>query len=198
MFGVAKMRSRDLIGEYLAAMRAMTLEDAKALEAQGIPFRAIATVCPAPTRIRFTDATGNRYAPDPSGSPAYVFPVTVVDPESPHLIEDPQPEIAVAVGPIIDLVAISPGNPACWALRIGAAEVIGAVEPQYALFCDPVRVHCSVVGWLRAECQGVVILTQCPDKAAHILREINCIHAEDAKHKVELQALWQGRRRSVQ
>jgi hypothetical protein len=36
-------------------MRAMTLDDARELIAQGIPIQAITAVCPAPTTIRLVD-----------------------------------------------------------------------------------------------------------------------------------------------
>src|SRR5215469_18982285 len=112
-------------------MRRMTLDYVRELLAAGIPIEAIGAVCPAPTTIKFK---GRRYWPDPAGGPAYVFPATAVEPGQPYLLEADDPVWTVAAGPIVDLVAFSPFGPNRWALRTGAAIVLGAIEPQLGLF----------------------------------------------------------------
>ena len=45
------MTSADLLAEYLAAMRTMTLDNARELVGHGISLLTITLVCPAPTRV---------------------------------------------------------------------------------------------------------------------------------------------------
>jgi hypothetical protein len=175
------MRSADLLHEYLAAMRVMTLDDARA-----IPIKACAMVCPAPTCIRLVGGSLARYEPNPGGVVvAHVFPVTTVDPDNPELIESERPDCIVSHGHVIDLCAVHPRTPQYWALRTGAATVLGAIEPQ-GMFCSPVPVYRTPVAWLRAGCRGIVLLTPNALERARILRQIGVLQAEDERHEGEL------------
>jgi hypothetical protein len=174
-----------LIGEYISIIRQMRLEDAMELAEAGIPWRAITQVCPAPARISF-DGSGGRFQIDPTGRWAWVFPACAVDESSPYLIEDPDPDAVIAEGDVVDLIAVDPDTPECWSLRTGAAVVLGAVEDQIFL-PHPVPVWRTPVAWLRAECHGLVLLTDDPSEAGRILRQIDAIIPEDAAHGVQLQ-----------
>jgi hypothetical protein len=167
----------------------MTFGDVHQLIAQGIPIQAITAVCPAPTSIRLVDKAGERYEPDPDGRPAWIFPATVVDPAWPELLEDLEPRDVVACGPIVDLVAFSPHAPRHWALRIGQALALGAIEPQWDRFPLPVPVHRRVVSWLRSGCCGIMLLTRDPHESSRVLRGIEVIQAEDKDHAAELRRL---------
>jgi hypothetical protein len=176
-----------LIKEYLGSMRKMRLEDARQLMQQhGVPLRAIAAVCPAPTRVALDG--DDRYKPNPAGAPAWVIPVCAVDPEMPEIIETDDPLGIVSLGPIVDLLAFHPAAPNRWALRLGLAGALGAIEPQYL---DPVSVpaHRDVTAWLRSGCRGIVLLTRDAFKARRILAQVATIEAEDGQHAAELAAL---------
>ena len=64
---------------------------------------------------------------------------------------------AVCCGPVVDLLALNPAAPGCWALRRGNATVLGAIEPQH---CKPekVPIHRDVTRWLRSDWRGLVLL----------------------------------------
>ena len=60
---------------------------------------------------------------------------------------------------IIDLVAFEPSNPGRWYLRLGQAVVLGRHNARLALFEEsPVFIHATPLDWLRANCQGAVVL----------------------------------------
>jgi hypothetical protein len=172
--------SADLADEYLTYMRQMSWDDAAELEALGIPRRAIGTVAPAPTRIMLNKA-GDRFCPDPAGDDAWCFPVCVADLERSDEVESKDPLRTAARGTVIDLVAFHPCRRHRWALRAGVATVLGAIEPQ-CLWPEPIRVHRDIVGWLQAECDGVVILTKDPNEARRVLLQFQNIVGEDRRH----------------
>jgi hypothetical protein len=180
------MRTAALLSEYLAAMRAMTFPDLQELLVAGISIETVAAVCPARTRIRLKGE--RRYCPDPDGGRAHVFPVTAVDPTRLDLIETDEPAKVVSLGPIVDLMAISIKAPGRWALRVGAAAVLGAVEHQFGLFTDPVPIHRDPLSWLRS-CEGIVLLTGDAHLAGHILRQLTAPQAENPEHKAEIDHL---------
>ena len=181
------MRSSDIRDEYLAAMRRMTLADAHELLAADIPIESVSMLCPAPTRVRLE--AKRRYCPDPDGGRAHVFPVTSVDPARPHAIEADDCRKAISIGHIIDLMAVNIRAPGKWALRIGAATVLGAVEHQHGLFCEPVPIHRDVLDWLCSGCKGIVFLTPDPYERGRILRQLTAPQAGDLEHKAELDRL---------
>jgi hypothetical protein len=185
------MNTAALVREYLVALRQMTLDrDVAELRRHGVTMRSIATVCPAPVKISL-DRSGELYQLDEAGRPAWTFPVCCADPDDPDRIEATDPLMAVAVGPVIDLLAFSPSAPGRWALRRGITTVVGAIEPQY-LDPVPVPVHRDVTDWLRADCRGIVLLTSDRIEAVRLLHQCRAIEAEDAAHAAELRRLLAG------
>jgi hypothetical protein len=110
-----------------------------------------------PTRARFADKARSLYEPDEDGGAGWVVPATCVDPARPEEIEAVDPLDVVSTGPIVDLVAFHPHCRDRFALRIGHAVVLGAVEPQHL---EPARVPVwgDIGDWLRAGCSGLVLL----------------------------------------
>jgi hypothetical protein len=106
-------------------------------------------------RIKASDGL---YEPAPDGELMVITPVRVDSPATP---ESPQPDVFVHWGPIVDLVAWHPAEPELVALRVGAAEWLGCIAPQY---CDPepVPVHRSVLSWLCRGRTGLVMLSPSP------------------------------------
>jgi hypothetical protein len=182
----AVSRDVDPLAEYLAAMRRMTLDDARELMRYGVPLRAIATACPAPSRVELVG--GDLFRPNPAGLPAWIFPACVADPAMPECIEVSDPFLVVSSGRVVDLVAFHPAAPGHWALRTGAATAVGAIPPQ-RLDPDPVPVHRDVIGWLRAECRGIALLTDHVLDARRVLLQIATIQAEDQQHVAQLQQI---------
>jgi hypothetical protein len=178
----------NIVAEYLSVMRRMPLAAAEELHTRfGFSWRAIATAVPAPMMVTFADK-GRLYEPAAAhGFPVWVSPVAVVDPERPEEIEATDPLDVVQTGPFVDLVAFHPGYRNRFARRTGLAPVLGCIPPQY---CDPdpVPVRRDVTDWLRAECDGLVILTHEPHETGRLLRRIAAIEAEDPAHVAALRA----------
>jgi hypothetical protein len=169
----------DLVGEYCASLRRMPLSAAQELHSvHGIPWHAITRVCPVPTRIRFTDKARSLYEPDEAGGAALVIPATCCDPMRAEEIEAVDPLAVVAKGPTIDLVAFHPQRRHRFALRTGAAVVLGCVEPQY-MQPDRVKVWTDITDWLKSGCNGIVLLTNDGHQRGRILRRIESIEAQD-------------------
>jgi len=177
----------DLVYEYSAALWRMTHDDARKLIARAVPWRAIRLVCPVPTLIALDDAR-ELYEPDSTGRAAWVLPVCAIDPAYPERIETAEPEAVVSRGATVDLIAFAPEAPGRWALRLGEAPVLGAIEPQY-LDPPPVPVHRDVTDWLRAGCGGIMLLTRDPCEAGRILRQCKTVEAQDRMHAAELRHL---------
>jgi hypothetical protein len=160
--------------EYLDLMRHMPFAEAERLHNEfGIPWRAITATVPVPTRIRFTDKAQSLFEPDEDGVPVWVLPTSCCDPEQPEEIEAVDPLDVVRRGPVVDLLAFH-FHPDCrnrFALRTGAAVVLGAIEPQY-MEPDPVLVFNDVGAWLRSGCNGIVLLTNNDHQRGRILRRI--------------------------
>jgi hypothetical protein len=178
----------NIVAEYLSVMRRMPLAAAQELHGRfGIPWRAIATTVPAPMMVTFADK-GRLYEPAAAhGFPVWVSPVAVVDPARPEEIEATDPLDVVQCGPFVDLVAFDPCRPRRFARRTGLALVLGCIRPQYCE-SDPVPVRRDVADWLRAECDGLVVLTHDPHEAGRLLRRIAAIEAEDPEHLAALRA----------
>jgi hypothetical protein len=176
------------LDEYQDALLRTTDQDARELVEAGVPARAIKLVRPVRTSITVDLASG-LYRPDPAGKQAWVLPVRTVNLAYPaEWIEVGDLEDVISCGPMLDLIAFAPSRPGHWALRLGEAPVIGAIDPQY-LDPDPVPVHRDVTDWLRAGCRGVMLLTGDPHEAGRILRHCEKVEAEDAAHKAELDRL---------
>jgi hypothetical protein len=128
------------------------------------------------------------FEPDPDGRACLITPVcvhTALDPES------SAPEVFCRVGAIVDLIAWHPEQPDQWALRAGAAEWLGCIEPQY-LEPEPVPIRRSVLSWFRAGCTGLVLLSRLPLDQYRILTGcVGGIIAQDATHRAELRRALQ-------
>jgi hypothetical protein len=162
------MKTSMLCEEHRVAIRVTRKEDIDELIRHGVAIEAIAAVCPACAPIAL-DRDGDRYWPDDTGCSGWIVPARVVDPAS-ELIETVDPLHVISRGPVIDLVAFRPDQPGYWALRLGLATVLGAVQLQDA-DADPVIVHFDVMDWLRAGCSGIVLLTSDPMEVNRILRQ---------------------------
>ena len=173
------MNGPDLRREHLVALRATPFEAARRLHAAGVSWRTIATVAPAFTGIR---VDGGRYEPDPDLPAAFVVPVRV---DSAICPEAADPLVTVNSGEIVDLVAFHPAKPDRWALRVGAAEWLGAIEPQY-LDPEPVPIWRCPLSWLQAGCAGLVMLSRSLTDHHRALSGCRSVVAEDSAHAAEL------------
>lgn len=126
------------------------------------------------------------YEPASDGKFAYLTPVLVDNTLTPEALE-PGPTARV-LGHLVDLVAWHPRHPSAWALRAGAAEWLGCVEPQY-MHPAPVSVRRSPLAWLRAGCEGLVILSDDPPDVYRVLSGLGSIVAEDQQHAAELRRM---------
>jgi hypothetical protein len=177
-----------MLYEYEAALQRMSDGDARELTRRGIPEKAIKLVRPVLMSIAL-DATGALFRPDPVGKQGWVVPVRTTNLAYPaEWIETADFEDIISCGPTLDLIAFAPTRPGRWALRLGEAPVLGAIEPQ-DLSPDPVPVHRDVTDWLRSGCRGIMLLTSDPCEAGRILRHCLRVEAEDPAHKVALDRL---------
>jgi hypothetical protein len=133
----------------------------------------------------YGSVAGERFEPHPDGRLAFCTPARI---HRSLTIESPVPDSAVRVGELVDLVYWSLNHPERWAMRTGAAECLGLVEPQY---CgpEPVAIHRRPLGWLRGGCRGLVLLTRDPWAMYRILCQCSGgLIAEDERHAAELAA----------
>ena len=92
-----------------------------------------------PARVSFH---GNLFEFDPDGDGVFVMAV------SEHPDEPP-----------VDLLAFKFDSPTRWWLRLGDGVLLGQHNARLAQFKEePVVVHATPLDWLRADCQGVVVL----------------------------------------
>src|SRR4051794_14020349 len=175
------MRGVDLLKEWSAARKAMGSGDCRVLVSFGVK-AAHKLLLIGKVRAR---RDGDLYVPDRDGLPAFVTPVFIDYADTP---ESPRPAQAVRFGDLVDLVAWDPRHPHSWALRCGAAEWLGAIEPQY-LDPPPVPIHCGPLGWLQGGCCGLVLLARETVSQYRLLANIQRIEAEDAAHAAELQGV---------
>jgi hypothetical protein len=168
----------DLVGEYCAAMRGMPFAEAVRLHNDfGIPWRSITAACPAPARARFANRERSLYEPAEDGRAVWILPAACCDPLGSEEIETVDPPAVVASGPIIDLVAFDFRIRDRFALRTGAATVLGCVEPQ-CMQPERVAVWSDISDWLRAGCTGIVLLTADHHQRGRILRRCAAIEAQ--------------------
>jgi hypothetical protein len=171
----------ELGAEMRAAVEALTPAHRSRLLAAGVDARDLDLGMVGAAIIR---PEGGFYSPNPDGgTPAFITPIRIDDPCSP---ETRAPDSAVRVGEIADLLAWRPDWPLRSALRVGTAEWLGAIGPQY---CDPAAVPIwrSVFAWLRNGCVGLVPLSRSPMDVWRLLQ--NCrggIIVEDEAHATEL------------
>jgi hypothetical protein len=124
------MRTRDLLAEMRAASLAVTPADVDELVAAGVD-PADAGWLIGLARIAHIADT-QLYQPDDHGAWAFITPARrgelAATPES------RDPALSIRRGEVMDLIAWDPQTPGQWALRVGAADWLGCVEPQ---FLDP-------------------------------------------------------------
>lgn len=175
------MKTREIASELNAAIDALDEGQRNLLVAHGVGRNDLALGLVGAALIRVEGTT--RFAPDPEGRPAFITPVRVQYAETPESVA---PDSAVRVGDIVDLVAWHPLRPDRWALRSGAAEWLGCIEPQYA-GPHPVPIRRSVLGWFRAGCVGLLPLSQSPADLYRLLTWcVGGVIAEDAEHAAKL------------
>lgn len=175
----------DLRAELRAAVAQLGAEDRAALIALGVPASDL-------DRFRLcglerVSVSNGLYAPSPDGAAAIITPVRIWHAVGP---EAPRPRLYSQWGPIVDLIAWHPAQPERIALRVGAAEWLGVIEPQY-MDPDPVPVHRSALDWLRAGRVGLVLLSD--DPAAQYMALSCCrngvVAADDAHARTLRRAL---------
>jgi hypothetical protein len=178
------MNTRDLAAEMRVARESLTAAHWDELEAHGVSTTVIASFALlGAAKIRVGNGL---YEPAPDGRWAYVTPVLVDNELGP---EAAQPiSCARILGHLVDLLAWHPRHPRRWALRVGAAPWLGCCEPQY-MEPEPVRIWRSPLAWLRADCDGLVMLSTDPADAYRLLSSLREIVAEDAEHAAELRRL---------
>jgi hypothetical protein len=176
------MTGVDLVAEYRQAQGAVRGDDLASLILAGVTIDGIALARPALATIA---VEGDIFVPDPDGVPAFVLPIRAYGPLSP---EAPEPRETLHNGSIIDLCAIHPERPGCFALRRGVAEWLGCCAPQF-LNPDPVRVWRTALSWLQAGCDGLVLLSRDRRDQYRVLSSLNAIIAEDEVHAAELRAV---------
>jgi hypothetical protein len=172
------MNTATLVAEMRYALAELDIAHHAELAAAGVP--AIAHAVGA-SRIR---VEGSFYWPDPEGHPAYITPVLVDNPLTP----ESSIQTYIDLPYLVDLLAWHPRHPARWALRVGAAEWLGFVEPQL-LDPDPVIVRRWPYNWLRASCTGLVLLSREGASAYRVLSSVRAILAEDTAHAAELRQI---------
>src|SRR4051794_40844860 len=172
------MRGVDFLKEWSAAQKAMESADRRVLMSLGVKAADTLLLIGKVRALRDSDL----YIPTKDGPPAFVTPVFVDYADTP---ESPSPAQAVRFGDLVDLVAWDPRHPHSWALRYGAAEWLGAIEPQY-LDPPPVPIHRGPLGWLQTGCRGLVLLSRAPVDQYCILSRLQKIAAEDTAHATEL------------
>lgn len=169
-----------LLAEYNHAQRAITPADRALLVEHGISIGTILFLVGS-ARIR-RDKSRHFFDPAEDGLPAFVTPVIVEVPDTPEASNPPQ---AVRFGTLVDLVAWHPSRPDSWALRVGSAEWLGAIEPQY-LDPAPVTVHRTILSWLQSGTRGIVPLHRTPAELRRVLTYCSSIEAQDRAHAIEL------------
>ena len=84
-----------------------------------------------------------------------------------------------------DLLAFCTAAPSRWWRRLGLAVYLGEEKVDYAAFMKtPLRLFRTPVNWLRAECEGAVVLDWRFGRSA--LFDVSRIGAEDLDHREEI------------
>lgn len=170
------MTGADLAAEYLTALRRTGFGDLWPLRAAGVGGIGIST---APAALRISVSPDRLYQPDPEGRPAFILPVRVASPVTPESVD---PLDTIRDGAIVDLCAIDPRHPYKWALRLGVAEWLGSIPPQFMPPCPPVRIRRCPLSWLQADCDGLVMLQPFSGPGHRILMLCDVLEAEDHDH----------------
>lgn len=172
------MRSTDLCAEFGAALAAVMPPVSK-------PVPGGCEAAGEAALIGWTQilVVGHRYQPERFGEGAYITPVVEMRGDLGPLQEAP-----AHGGETVDLVAWHPAHPERWALRTGVGRTLGYVGWWQAE--KPTRVWRSPLAWLRARCDGIVLLTDDVGERHSILMQLRGgIVAEDRRHAAELRAI---------
>jgi hypothetical protein len=175
------MSGASLAREMNAAVTALSDADLEMLVGYGIDRTDVVVM--GMVGAALVRVEGDHYCPYPEGKKAFLTPARVHCADTP---ESPVPDSAVRVGNLVDIVAWHPLRPDRWAMRVGSAEWLGCIEPQYQ--CpDPVPIRRSVLAWLQSGCAGLLALSR---STADIYRLLICctggVIAEDYGHAAEL------------
>jgi hypothetical protein len=173
----------DLRAEWEAAKAALDPADRARLTPLGVLARDVDRLVGA-ADIRLCGA--DLYEPDPDGTRCLITPVRVELALTPESVA---PAVYCRIGQIVDLIGWHPARPDRWALRVGAAEWLGCIEPQF-LEPSPVPTWRTPLAWLQALCTGLVLLSDEPLSRYRILSGcISGLVAEDHDHAAELRAI---------
>ena len=179
------MKTADLAAEHRAAVRNLKTEDAVELVDQlEIPFFLVIIhqlVGILPIRRK-----GALWEPDPDGAGplAYITPLRVDRFATPLSLD---PWETARCGELADLIAWDPDAPQSWALRVGNSHWLGSIpwgEPFPALL------RASPLSWLKADCDGLVVLSRDPVEVRAILGEFEYgVHTESDVLTAQLRKL---------
>jgi hypothetical protein len=160
------MRTADLEAELRIAVRNLTTEDAGELcNVLGVPFLLVAIH--RMVGIMPIGLSGRFWEPDAeSQCLAYITPVRI---DRPDTVLTSEPWGTPRMGELVDLIAWHPDVPDHWALRSGAVGWLGAV-PYGEPF--PARIFASVLSWLQADCDGLVLLSEDERELRAIISEL--------------------------
>lgn len=117
-----------------------------------------------------SEVPGGKWVPDEdNGDFAFITPVRAESPLTPLA---PDPWAAVRWGEICDLVAWCPKVPGDWRLRVGNAKWLGAA-PLPSIDPFPVHLRSTVLNWMRAGADGLVMLSKNSAIRAQILSALD-------------------------
>ncbi len=146
------MNALDLSREWLA-LPDVGRGDRRLLEQHGVTREAIHRV--GGLAVARIGTTGRLWAPEPTGTPAFILPVWT----------GPAPSIYQAVEHplLIDMLAWRPDSPTRWHYRLGTpGAVLGADNLGLAHGEGwPITFELSPLAWLRADCRGAVLPGYC-------------------------------------
>jgi hypothetical protein len=178
------MTGTQLAAEYASALARTMPSDLRPLGDVGVREAGLEIgLALAPIALS-RDGSLFQFDPD-SDNVAFIFPVRGGNPTSPEAAD---PDQEVRTGAIVDLLAFSPRYPKRWALRVGNATWLGAVEPQ-SLMPAPTSVWRTPLRWLSNGGRGIVLLSRDRREQYRTLIFLESIVAEDERHADELRRL---------
>jgi hypothetical protein len=156
---------KQLPGEMRQAVANLTKDDLDRLQDLGVPWLQISAFQMVGTAMISRIIDTPFYELDPTGVRAFITPVLRQLPDS---FESVDPAVFCRSGKVVELVAWMPHWPQYLQVRLGGAECLGLVPPQY-LDPDPVTIRRNPLDWLIAGCDGVVILPDIENTNRHII-----------------------------
>ena len=101
-----------------------------------------------------------------------------------------------ADGEIIDIVAVNVCNPTAWRRRLGAVPALGLEAIDYADWMgEGLRLHPTPLDWLRADCQGAVILEW--QSGAKLIAQIPRIYVANAHEAARVASVIEPKRNRI-